>query len=215
MSARTSSLFVPATAIAVATWLVACRGASPPAGSQAQTPSAASQPAGAEQPATGDEPQCVTSCSTEKARTVVASISWPLDQPAASPEALSAGIASQRLEVTTFKDGFARGVFAQVSPVRENQTFGLAPSSPQTTVPSLRDLSVTRVATLQQRISSGAPNATAGLIPPGAANDPSRVVVVEIEGLEPGVNYYWRRTPTGPVARCQAPVCPADSRGPR
>jgi hypothetical protein len=155
------------------------------------------------------------SCSAEKPRTVVASISWPLNQPAANPQALSAGMASQRLDVTTFKDGFSRGVFAQLAPIRENQPFGLAPAASASAVPSLRGLSVTRVTTLQEQLSSGAPNATGALMPPSASNDPARVAVVEVEGLEPGLNYYWRRTPDGPVVRCQAPVCPSDSRGPR
>ena len=69
--------------------------------------------------------------------------------------------------------------------------------------------------TLQEKIASGEPTANAGIMPAAAANDPSRVVVVEIEGLQPGVNYFWRRTPGGPVVRCQAPVCPSDSRSRR
>ena len=216
MSPRAPTALVPATALAVAAWLVvASRGASPPANSQTQPANPpATQPATTPQ-STGEEPQCVTSCSMDKPRTVVASISWPLPQPATNPQALATGIASERLDVTTFKDGFSRGVFAQLSPVRENQPFGLAPNAPQAAVPSLRGLSVTRVTTLQEKIASGEPNANAGIMPAAAANDPSRVVVVEIEGLQPGVNYFWRRTPGGPVARCQAPVCPSDLRGRR
>src|SRR5438105_4519711 len=213
MSPRAPTPLVPAAALVMAAWLVvACRGAAPPASSQTQPATPAAQPAAT---ATGEEPQCVTSCSLDKPRTVVASISWPLPQPAADRQALATGIASERLDVTTFKDGFSRGVFAQLAPVRENQPFGLAPNAPQAPVPSLRGLSVTRVTTLQEKIASGEPDANAGIMPAAAANDPSRVVVVEIEGLQPGVNYFWRRTPGGPVVRCQAPVCPSDSRSRR
>jgi hypothetical protein len=157
------------------------------------------------------------SCSPDKPRTVIAEISWPLPQRAASRQALTEGLAQQTLDVTTFKDGFASGVFAQLAGVRENQKFASRAAQPQlSATASLQSLTVTRVTTLQDRLASGGASRTASeLMPPSAGNDASRVVVVEIEGLEPGLNYYWRRASGGPVVRCQAPVCPFDSRGGR
>jgi hypothetical protein len=156
------------------------------------------------------------SCSPDKPRTVVAEISWPLPRPAANPQALTEGLAQQTLDVTTFKDGFDKGVFAQLGSVRQNQAFTSRAAQPDvSSTASLQSLVVTKVSTLQERVSSGARGSPSDLMPPSAGNDASRVVVVEIEGLEPGLNYYWRRAPGGPVVRCQAPVCPFDSRGRR
>ena len=212
MSGRVSRAAL--TTVAVAVWHVACGSQSSPATTQPATTAAALQAPAAAQGVAGDAPDCQVACSPTKPRTVVATITWPLTQAAANPQALSAGMTEQHLDVTTFKDGFSRGVFAQLTPVRENQPFALqAPQAEPSGVPSLRALSVTRVSTLQERISSGAVGADTALMPPSAANDPNRVVVIEVEGLEPGLNYFWRRTPNGPVARCQAPVCPADARG--
>lgn len=212
MSDRVGRLLPLAAALAC----IACGSGSPssaPARSAAApAPQTAAQTA--LQAPGAEAPDCQVSCSPTKPRTVVATITWPLTQPAANPQALSAGMADQRLEVTTFKDGFSRGVFAQLTPVRERQPFALqAPQAQPSGVPSLRALSVTRVTTLQERIANGAASPDAAFVPTAAANDPNRVVVVEVEGLEPGLNYFWRRTPNGPVARCQAPVCPADARG--
>ena len=187
--------------------------ASTPAGDGAQRAAAAGPAAvQGDQPA-GDQPTCQVKCSTERPRMAVAAISWPVPQPVANPQALSSAMSDQPFQVTTFKDGFNRGAFAQLTP-RENQSFafsarGAAPSA----LPGLGDLSVTKVSSLQERVSS--PNPGAFAQPPANAADPSRVVVVEIDGLEPGLNYYWRRTPTGPVVRCHAPVCPVDGRGGR
>lgn len=208
-------------ALAAAALAIACGGtATPPqqnAAPSAGTPQATPPAAGAAAPQApsapaGDEPACQMTCSPDKPRTAVASISWSVAQPVTDPQALTAGMTQQSLEVTTFKDGFQRGAFAQLAP-GANQTFGFraAPAQPSN-LPGLTGLSVARVTTLQDRITAGAPS---GLMPPSANNDPNRVVVVEVEGLEPGLNYYWRRTPQGPVVRCQAPICPSDSRGRR
>jgi hypothetical protein len=163
-------------------------------------------------PAALEEPTCQVICSADRPRTAVATISWRAAQPPANPQALTTAMSNQRLEVTTFKDGFTRGAFAQLAP-GGNQTFAFrAPGAPQPPLTGLTALTVTKVSTAQDRLTSGSPNPGAFTAPAGGV-DPSQVVVVEIEGLEPGLNYYWRRAPTGPVARCQAPICPADARG--
>ncbi len=214
-------------ALAGAALAIVCGGpGSPPPQNAAQsagTPQAASSAAppaaGAVTPqATGApaviEPACQMACSPDKPRTAVASISWSVAQPVTDPQALSAGVTQQSLDVTTFKDGFQRGAFAQLTPgVNRTFAFRAAPAQPSN-LPGLTGLSVTRVATLQDRIATR-PGADRELMPPAANNDPNRVVVVEIQGLEPGLNYYWRRSPEGPVVRCQAPICPSDSRGRR
>ena len=188
--------------------------AAPQSGSPAASTAAAAVTPQATGAPAGIEPACQMTCSPDKPRTAVASISWSVAQPVTNPQALSAGVAEQTLDVTTFKDGFQSGSFAQLTP-GANRTFAFraAPAQPSN-LPGLTALSVTRVATLQDRIAAR-PGADRELMPPAANNDPNRVVVVEIEGLEPGLNYYWRRSPQGPVVRCQAPICPSDSRGRR
>jgi hypothetical protein len=174
----------------------------------------AAAPAAAQgaQPAAVGEPTCQVICSADRPRTAVATISWRVAQAPANPQALTTAISDQRLEVTTFKDGFTRGAFAQLTP-GGNQSFAFRePGAPQPSLTGLTALTVTKVSTAQDRLTTGSPNPGA-FTPPPADVDPSQVVVVEIEGLEAGLNYYWRRTPTGPVVRCQAPVCPADARG--
>lgn len=166
--------------------------------------------------AAGDEPRCVMSCSPDQPRTVIAEISWPLPQRAASREALTQGLASQTLEVTTFKDGFENGRFAQLGSVQENQRFSArAAQTDVTTASSLGSLAVTRVATLGDRIASGASRSPSELTPASVGDDTSRVVVVEIQGLVSGLTYWWRRAPGAPVVRCQAPICPVDRGGRR
>ena len=164
------------------------------------------------QPGAAEEPRCVMSCSREQPRTVVAEISWPLAQSAASREALSQGVSSQTLEVTTFKEGFERGLFAEVGTVREQQPFAARAAQPDVTVgAALRGLTVTRVDTLGDRLASGASRSADDLMPASAGGDASRVVVVEVQGLSSGLTYWWRRGPGAPAVRCQAPVCPYDN----
>jgi hypothetical protein len=183
--------------------------------SPAATPgqrAAALAPQQPEPAAAADQPTCQVTCSTDRPRSAVATVSWPMSQAPANPAALASAMNDQRLEVTTFKDGFSRGAFVQLAP-QGGQAFAFgARGAPPSTLPGLTALSVAKVSTLQDRLATGPANPGAFAAPPPAA-DPSRVVVIEIEGLEAGLNYYWRRTPTGPIVRCQAPVCPADARG--
>ncbi len=213
MSARYRTSSVAIAALCLVAYAIACRPSSSSQSQNTAAPAAAGTPQAAAQT---EEARCSVSCSPDKPRTVVAEISWPMAQPASSPQALTEGLARQTLDVTTFKDGFASGNFAQLSSVRENSKFSnRAPQPDESTAASLQGLSVRRVRTLQERISSGASQSVSELMPPSANDDASRVVVVEVEGLEPGLNYYWRRTPGGPVVRCQAPVCPFDKRDAR
>jgi hypothetical protein len=200
-SSSSSSQAEPAAAPAQAAPAAADAGQRAGAGAGGPTP-----------PAAVGEPTCQVICSADRPRTAVASISWRVAQAPANPQALTTAMSDQRLEVTTFKDGFTRGAFAQLAP-GDNQSFAFsARGAAPTALPGLTALTVTKVSTAQDRLTTGSPNPGAFTAPP-AGVDPSQVVVVEIEGLEAGLNYYWRRTPTGPVVRCQAPICPADARG--
>jgi hypothetical protein len=152
-------------------------------------------------------------CSRTKLRTPVAAVTWAM--PAALNDAnLGEAMTSRRLEVTPFKDGFTRGLYGRVFPVRADQGFttlaaetGAAVTAQS--VPALQSLRVVTVTTLQQRTSPEnrlytPPN----LYALDTSDNRNRIVVTEVEGLEPGVNYYWRTSATGTVAATHTPVCP-------
>lgn len=99
------------------------------------------------------------------------------------------------LEVTVYKNGFAIGRLARVSPIRAGQKFELIrPPGETGSAPGFDTLVVTAV-----RLQNG-------------------LVTVRVEGLEPGLNYFWRVHPTGgsgtEITVCQAVECPVDSEPP-
>lgn len=100
------------------------------------------------------------------------------------------------LEVTVYKNGFEIGRFARVSPIRAGQAFEIIrPPGEMGSAPGFDTLTLAAV-----RLE------TAGL------------VTVRVEGLEPGLNYFWRVIPAGgsatEITACQAVECPVDSEPP-
>jgi hypothetical protein len=100
------------------------------------------------------------------------------------------------LEVTVYKNGFAIGRFARVSPIRAGQKFEIIrPAGEQGSAPGFDMLMLTEVHV-----------ASAG-----------GLVKVRVEGLDAGLNYFWRVIPIGgsgpgtETTMCQAPECPVDS----
>ncbi len=105
------------------------------------------------------------------------------------------------LEVTIYKDGFARNRLARITPIRAGQKFtivlpeGPQPAAQRIPTPGLDQLTLTEVRLQSER----------GL------------VTVRIEGLDAGLNYFWRVRPadgSGPgtqTAVCRAAICPVDS----
>jgi hypothetical protein len=146
--------------------------------------------------------ECKTYCSDVKLRTPIAELTWPASA--------TASLERQGLEVTVYKNGFERGLSARLLVVRQGEKFSLqraaaAVSSSAQRVPGLDKLVVVGVRTRSMRLRASSVN----------------TITVQVEGLEPGLNYYWRvlsnTSGTNWVAnrayqtvRCQAPVCPAD-----
>lgn len=132
--------------------------------------------------------ECRVFCSDEKLRTPVAELTWR------STQALLSAV---RIEVTVYKDGFKTGAYASLDSNQGNRSYQSQKGrGGQDLIPGLSQLVVVDVRSLRER--------------PG-------LVAVRIEGLEPGLNYFWRvvskangRQMAGVTARCQAPVCPAD-----
>ncbi len=129
-------------------------------------------------------------CSETRARVTVARVTWH------SPPALHV---RQRVDATVGADGFASGHYRSVLVLADARRF-LPPDADvreQGPGRSLDSLVVARVVR--------SPDADS--------------VVVDVEGLEPRVNYYWRVATSvedewvvGQAVRVQAPICVADIR---
>jgi hypothetical protein len=100
------------------------------------------------------------------------------------------------LEVTIYKDGFARNRLARITPIRTGQRFTIIqPEGQRQSTPGFDRLTLTQVRVQNDR----------GL------------VTARVEGLDAGLNYFWRVRPaegTGQgteTAVCRAAICPVDS----
>lgn len=100
------------------------------------------------------------------------------------------------LEVTVYKNGFEIGRFAHLSPIRAGQKFEIIqPGGEAASTPGFDTLVLTAVRLQADR----------GL------------VTVRVEGLDAGLNYFWRVRPAGgsgtatETTVCQALECPVDS----
>ena len=136
--------------------------------------------------------ECRVFCSEEKLRTPVAELTW---------RSTEARLSTSRIEVTVYKDGFQTGSYVALGSTEGARSIRLPQTrKTQELIPALTELVV--VEARSSRVRSGA-------------------VAVRIEGLEPGLNYFWRvvSTTTGRqiaegTTKCQAPVCPADMQPP-
>jgi hypothetical protein len=150
---------------------------------------------------------CEVVCSSTKPRTGVARISWNESRPPGGAARAEAAAREERLSATVFKGGFEDELYVSFRTEDvEAETLPLsARGGVEPPVPAL-DVRLTGV----ERPSVA--TEAAGVAPTA----PQRATAV-VEGLEAGVNYYWRITTTAPTGeevtetvRCQAPVCPAD-----
>jgi hypothetical protein len=195
----------------------ACRrGDSRPAQSSSQPAQTPSVRPASSQTSSPDAPRCETRCSPDKPRTAVARITWTLPEPAGEAAAFAKRMASQNIEVTVHKDGFAKGVFARMAGANESRPSAAGAPAGQS-LPGLAGLVVTKVRTQRQELQEAGPGGANAPLAAREAGDQSRGVVIEIEGLEPGMNYYWRvpgasNAESSVIARCRAPICPADMR---
>jgi hypothetical protein len=153
---------------------------------------------------------CVTYCAPDQPGTPVAEIKWVVgNQPSASEIRRTA--IQQNVEVAVNEDGFDRGRFVRLPSMNPQARFAPAgqPGANAQALPGLGDLSV-RAVTSSQEPAGAMRLATPA--PPGQEN-----VVLQVQGLRPGLNYYWRVRSATPgqtqVVMCRAPVCPSDRRG--
>jgi hypothetical protein len=167
-----------------------------------------SHPVHAQSPSPSPESQqfgaleCSVSCSYEKPGTAVAEIRWKATSRGAL---LAESLNQQRLDVTVYKDGFARKRFATVQPA--SATRGLSTFSAEPGVPLPAALHL-RVVSVRMPGAAAGSSAERGLSP--------QAETVRVEGLEPGINYFWRLagapgSASTQTVRCQAPTCPVDN----
>jgi hypothetical protein len=208
---RTRDLAVMAALALVLIAAATCRGRDqnanppPPVSEAAAAPAAA----GGTQTAQAGDLVCVAYCSPEQPGTPVAEIKWDVGiQPSSSEIRRTA--TQQSVEVAVNEDGFDRGRFARLPSLNPQARFAPAAGQPAGTapLPGLGDLTVRGVTSSQE--AAGAMR----LATPAAAGQEN--VVVQVQGLKPGLNYYWRVRAATPgqtqVVMCRAPVCPADRR---
>jgi len=124
------------------------------------------------------------SCSAERPGTAAATVRWSVKR---------APLDSSRLQVTVYRNGFARGMYALFA------VKGKKPLVPQFSDSSPhRDLTLPAYRLRAVRVPSSADTAA-----------------FRVDGLEDGITYYWRlahvksQTPApGPAVRVDAPTCP-------
>lgn len=180
----------------------------PPATSTAGA--AVPTPAQGTQSAQAGDLACETYCSPTS-RTPVAEVKWVVaTQPSAAAN-LRTLASQQNIEAAVNEDGFERGRFVRLASVAPQARFGPAsPAAAGTPLPGLGSLTVNAVSSSQD-----APGALRLATPAEAGREN---VVLQVEGLQPGMNYYWRvRPPTQgepQIVMCRAPICPSDRKRP-
>lgn len=154
--------------------------------------------------------QCESYCSPTKPGTSVAEFRWRVSPQPLSARDLARRKASERIQVTVYKDGFERGYYAEVMPVGTARKFAMRTPRRR---PGLSALVLADVATTQEKNKPG----FRLLQMPDQSGE---WAVARVEGLEAGLLYFWRlqgntagATPDK-IVRCLAATCPVDS-GPR
>ncbi len=149
---------------------------------------------------------CVTYCAPDQPGTPVAEIRWVVgSQPSASEIRRTA--VQQNVEVAVNEDGFERGRFARLPSANPQARFAPAgQAAGAAPLPGLGDLSVRAVTSSQE------PAGALRLATPAESGQEN--LVLQVQGLRPGLNYYWRVRSSTPgqtrMVMCRAPVCPTD-----
>jgi len=132
--------------------------------------------------------QCISYCSETKLRTGVALLTWTVDERL---------MAKQRLDVTVYKKGFETKLYTILWPLNKDQAFQ---TSRLVNLPDRPDRQLLYLDVSQVDIDRE-----------------EGMLSVELEGLEAGLNYYWRiltLTKKGwapsAVISGKGPICPAD-----
>lgn len=164
-------------------------GQTPAPEAEAPPPAATAAERAAPQPGPATDLRCQVSCSRTKLRTGVATVSWGVN-----PGSGERAVQEQALDMSVFSDGFATGAYARLFPLHR----GGSPTLPRGPIPSAPRAFEVEATTVR------------------AVPEANRMEV-RIEGVEPGLNYFFRVASStrgngdvSPPVSCTAPVCPAD-----
>ena len=164
---------------------------------------------------TSEWAQCETYCDPYKPGTSVAEVRWRVSEGSLSTSELTARTSTEVLEVSVYKDGFERNLYANVSTSAGRHTFALTNIPPsQKRLPGLQRLTLVDLNTSPAETKKGF-----RMIAADPAGRGGGWAVAKVEGLEPGLVYFWRVknqessvAPGGArVVSCQAATCPVDS----
>ena len=159
--------------------------------------------------------QCESYCDPYKPGTSVAEVRWKVSDESLGITELKDRTAQEVLEVSVYKDGFERGLYANITPTEGRHGFLLA-----NTQPTRRQLpGLNRLVMVGLNTSKSATKGFRMLATDPADAGEGQWAVAKVEGLEPGLLYFWRvqtrnasLAPAGArVVSCQAATCPVDS----
>jgi hypothetical protein len=156
---------------------------------------------------------CQTYCSQVDLGQGAVEIRRKLVMPTADARALAQAVETDKIEVTTYEDGFERGLFATITPTplpKDAPPRALRSASGQA-IPGLEKLRVIAVATSKDRTKPA-------LRLQPSTEDGAESATIQITGLQPGLNYYWRLPASASsgdmqaqeVLACRGPICPVD-----
>ncbi len=157
---------------------------------------------------------CQTYCSQVDLGQGVVEIRRKLVMPTADARALAQAVKTDKIEVTTYEDGFERGLFAAITPtpVPEGVTARALRSPSGQVIPGLEKLRVMAGASSKERTKPA-------LRLQPSTEDGAESATIQITGLQPGMNYYWRLPASSASLRdtqaqellaCRGPICPVD-----
>lgn len=158
--------------------------------------------------------QCESYCDPYKPGTSIAEVRWKVSDEILGLTELKNRTAQEVVEVSVYKDGFERGLYASISPTEGRHEFSLVNNQPaRRQLPGLNRLVLVGLTT------SRSPTKGFRMLASDPAGGEGQWAVAKVEGLEPGLLYFWRvqtknasLSATGArVVSCQAATCPVDS----
>jgi hypothetical protein len=167
------------------------------------------------EPTTSSIPiRCEVFCSTEKLRTANARLLWPdarirLIRRAESMEVADVEV-KENIETTVFKNGFKDELYASFPTTMPEGDVAPALTA-EVEKSDMRAYQLHLIGVQRPSVSGRSINSLLG------ESLEKQEASAVIEGLEPGLTYYWRvrlETESGveisQTVSCEAPICPAD-----
>ncbi len=158
-------------------------------------------------PENNSQPRVGVYCSRSQPGLSLAEVQWSLGK-SGTPN-LSELVPQQVLDVTVYKDGFARGLYKTVKPGTEQREFVRFKTQEQQETketPGLQNLKLAQFATSQEKPQEG----LRLMMRPMEGQESA---VAKMQGLEPGMRYFVRISSPGAEAKTvafTASVCPVD-----